>query len=318
LDDRGVEVLYQCLECSHCLIWCKPEIDIAELVEDRRRGLVSEGRYPKGLDKIVDAIREQHNPFGEPHNKRTTSIKSPDGSGTLVHYFTGCTAAYREQEIAVDTVSLLMKLDFSVSVSEDEWCCGSPLFRTGFTDTALEQARHNAETLNSIEAELIVVTCPGCYRVLTQDYPKYDIKISKPIKHISELLQENISKLSKNSSPRLVTYHDPCHLGRHMGIYDAPRAVINAVTGNSLVEMERHGDNGMCCGNGAGLRTLFPDAASKIGAERTIQARRTGADTIVTACPFCKNMLKSQSGDEIQVVDLPELVLSSLQEAEKS
>ena len=312
LDDRAVEVLYQCLECSHCLTWCLPEIDIAELVEDRRRRLVSEGRYPAGLDKVVDAVKEHHNPFGEPHKERVTDIRPFDGSGTSVHYFMGCTAAYREREIARDTVSLLAKMNYSVSVSGDEWCCGSPLFRTGFTEVALEAARHNAEGLNSIDAELIVVTCPGCYRVLTQDYQKHDIKINKPIKHISELLQEHIRELSKSSSRRTVTYHDPCHLGRHMGVYEAPRVVINAVTENGLVEMERYGDNAMCCGNGAGLRTLFPEAAGKIGNERILQAKRTGADTIVTSCPFCKNMLKSQSDEDLQVIDLPEFVLECL------
>ena len=318
LDDRAIEVLYQCLECSHCLTWCLPEIDIAELVEDRRRRLVSEQHYPKSLDKMVDAVKTQHNPFDEYHSGRLADIQPMKGSGPSVHYFIGCTASFREREIAKDTVSLLTELDYSVSVSDEEWCCGSPLFRTGFTEAALEQARHNSEMLNSTDAEMIVVTCPGCYRVLTRDYQKHNITIEKPIKHISELLQEHVKALSKSSAHRTVTYHDPCHLGRHMGVYEAPRKVINAVTENGLIEMERIGDNAMCCGNGAGLRTLFPEAANKIGAERVQQATRTGAKTIVTACPFCKNMLNSQCGNDIQVLDLPELVLLCLNSEKKS
>ncbi|MHA1863079.1 MAG: (Fe-S)-binding protein, partial [Candidatus Thorarchaeota archaeon] len=106
-----------------------------------------------------------------------------------------------------------------------------------------------------------------------------------------------------------ITYHDPCHLGRHCDIYDEPRTVIEKVSGSPLVEMERTRDNATCCGNGAGLRTLFPDKAKKIGTERVKHATDTGAKVLVTSCPFCKNMLESQSGEDLTVYDLPELVL---------
>jgi heterodisulfide reductase subunit D len=315
IDERGVEVLFQCLECSHCLIWCKPEIDIATIVEEQRKALVAEGRRPEGLSEMALAIKNHHNPYSEPHQSRNTwlAVKKKKSNKSLF-YFIGCTTAYREQEIASCTVELLESLGYQVIIgneSSDEWCCGSPLFRTGDVDLGLEQARHNTQMLNEMDVEEILVTCPGCYRVLSKDYPAHGLVLNKPVRHISQLLDEVKDNLPINAFEETITYHDPCHLGRHSGVYDEPRNVINRISKSNLVEMERTRDNAMCCGNGAGLRTLYPEHAKRIGTERVQQAIQTGASVLVTSCPFCKNMLQSQSGDDMTVIDLPELVLQA-------
>jgi heterodisulfide reductase subunit D len=155
------------------------------------------------------------------------------------------------------------------------------------------------------------VTCPGCFRVLSHDYPEYGLILNKPVRHISQLLNEIKDILPAHDFKGTITYHDPCHLGRHSNIYDEPRNVINQISNSNIVEMERSRDNAMCCGNGAGLRTLFSEHAKKIGKERIQQAKQTGASILVTSCPFCKNMLESQSGDDLIVLDLPELVLQA-------
>ena len=311
LDDRAIEVLYQCLECSHCLTFCKPEIDIASLVEERRNNLVKEGRRPSGLNELAKAIERYHNPYSEPHESRNTWLQSQKADGKTLFYFTGCTSVYREKEIASKTVELLNSLNYDVKISQDEWCCGSPLFRTGDTELGLELARHNVAMLNEVSADEIIVTCPGCYRVLTQDYPSLGLELNKPVRHISQILADQLNELEEYPSDDRVTYHDPCHLGRHCNIYDEPRKVIERISGTSVLEMERTRENAMCCGNGAGLRTLFSDKAKKIGAKRVQQAKQTGANVLVTACPFCKNMLSSQSNSSITVMDLPEFVMLS-------
>ncbi|MFW9956815.1 MAG: (Fe-S)-binding protein [Candidatus Odinarchaeota archaeon] len=315
MDERGIEVLFQCLECSHCLTWCKPEIDIANIVEEQRKAIVAKGQRPKELDEIASAIKQHHNPYSEPHASRSNWLsirKKKDGKSLF--YFTGCTAAYREQEIASSTVELLESLGYRIRIgteSSDEWCCGSPLFRTGDVELGLEQGRHNVQMLNEMDVEEIVVTCPGCFRAFSQDYPAHGLVLNKPIRHISELLDEIKNELSAIDFEEKITYHDPCHLGRHSNIYDPPRNVIKQVSNSNLTEMERTRDNAMCCGNGAGLRTLFPDHAKKIGLERVQQAKRAGASILVTSCPFCKNILKSQAGTDLTVIDLPELVLQT-------
>lgn len=318
LDVRAIDVLYQCLECSHCLTWCLPEVDISQLVEDARIRLVREGRYPAKLDELQSSIIENHNPFNEPHEKRIKGVAIPQTKGVGVIYFTGCTAAYRERGIVDSTVDLLSSIGYSVSLSDDEWCCGSPLLRTGFEDSVIEQARHNVDTFNAINAEIIVVTCPGCYRVLTRDYPKHGLTLNKPVIHISELLAKHLESLPDSTIDSVVTYHDPCHLGRHCGVYEPPRDIIRRVVKNDLVEMTRNRDNAMCCGNGAGLRTLFPEYAELIGKERIRHAKNVKADYLVTACPFCKNMLSSQTDESIKVLDIPEFVLMSQKAREES
>ncbi|MHA2153615.1 MAG: (Fe-S)-binding protein, partial [Candidatus Thorarchaeota archaeon] len=156
LDDRGVEVLYQCLECSHCLTWCKPEIDVASLVELKRQDLVKKDRLPLGLRKLSDSIQKQHNPFDESHSKRNNWLKIGKSEGSPILYFVGCLASYREKEIAQDSVTALEMLGHQIIVTQDEYCCASPLFRIGDVKSGIEQAQHNIEILNAIDAEAIV------------------------------------------------------------------------------------------------------------------------------------------------------------------
>ncbi|MFW9792931.1 MAG: (Fe-S)-binding protein [Candidatus Thorarchaeota archaeon] len=311
LDDRGIEVLYQCLECSHCLTWCKPEIDVATIVELKRRDLVEQGRQPKKLRKLSLSVKKKFNPFDEPANKRNDWIKQKKSKGIPLLYFVGCLTSYREKEIAKDTVTSLELLGYQVTISKDEGCCGSPLFRTGDEEGGFEMANHNATMLNEMDVQEIVVSCPGCYRALTQDYPNRGVEIDKPVRHISEIFSNALEKLPTTSFDGNVTYHDPCHLGRHCSIYDQPRQVITHVIGKEIVEMERNKENATCCGNGAGLRTLFPDHARRIGSERIRHAKNVDAQYLVTSCPFCKNMLESQADRSITVMDLPQFVVQA-------
>ncbi|NHJ13882.1 MAG: (Fe-S)-binding protein [Candidatus Thorarchaeota archaeon] len=312
LDDRGIEILYQCLECSQCLTWCLPEIDVASIVENARKRIVQAKNAPEGLYEMANSIRSRHNPFNENHDNRTKWYKSAAAGKRRIAYFTGCTASYRESEIAKATVEVLQFLDYTVLVLDEEYCCGSPLFRTGFEDEGRETAQHNVDVFNALDVEEIVVTCPGCYRALTKDYARLGLEFNKPIRHISELLEQAAKDLPHGVLSEQVIYHDPCHLGRHLGVYEPPRKVICQLTGDNLVEFEKNRENAMCCGNGAGLRTLFSEKAKKIGSERIRQAKEIGANTLVTACPFCKNMLQSQTDKELEVLDLPELVTKAL------
>ncbi|MFX1483593.1 MAG: (Fe-S)-binding protein [Promethearchaeota archaeon] len=161
MDTRAIEVLYQCLECSHCLTWCKPEVDIAAFVEIKRRDLVRSDKQPTGILKLVNLVKKTHNPYGEDQANRNDWIATGRTNGTKIFYFTGCTAAYREKSIAQDTVTLLEQIGYSVEISPDEWCCGSPLFRTGNIDLGLEMAKHNVMSLNQSDADSILVTCPS-------------------------------------------------------------------------------------------------------------------------------------------------------------
>ncbi|MBD3406377.1 MAG: hypothetical protein GF411_09725 [Candidatus Lokiarchaeota archaeon] len=308
LDERAIDVLYQCLECSHCLTWCKPEIDIASIVETKRREIVRKSCEPKEIRVLSEWVLKNHNPFNEPHKNRLSKLNIEVTDNPDILYFVGCTSSYRESEIANSTISVLNNLGYDVAVLEDEWCCGSPLFRTGSNTNALTQAENNVEHLNEHKAKQIIVSCPGCFRALTKDYPEHGFELNKPIFHISQFLDMHRDQLPSFDISYPITYHDPCHLGRHCGVYEEPRKVIEHISGKALHEMERTRDNAMCCGNGAGLRLMYPEKAKKIGHERVKQAKQTDSDLLLSSCPFCKNMLKQQAGESIEVLDLVEFV----------
>lgn len=213
-------------------------------------------------------------------------------------YFRGCTAREKETSIADATEELLKLADVEYRVLEDEKCCGSVLIRTGFIDEAQKQIEKNTELLFG---ELILTSCAGCYKTLKQDYDDLDVI------HISQFLNTLIDekKLDFNKKDLKVTYHDSCHLGRHCNVFDEPRNVISNV--GNLIEMQNNRENSLCCGAGGGVKSAYPEIASQMADSRISQAIETGADLLVTPCPFCKLNLKDRGLD---VLDLTEFLIN--------
>lgn len=212
-------------------------------------------------------------------------------------YFRGCTAREKETSIQKATEKLLDLAGVNYHILEDEKCCGSVLLRTGFFKEAQRQIEKNTEVL---KGEKIITSCAGCYKTLKEDYDGLDVV------HISQLLDELIEegKLDFDEKEMNVTYHDSCHLARHMDVFDEPRNVIESVA--NIVEMENNRENSLCCGAGGGVKSAYPEIATQMAQERISQAKDTGCETLVTACPFCKLNL---SNDELEVLDLTEFLV---------
>ena len=212
-------------------------------------------------------------------------------------YFRGCTAREKQTDIQNATETLLKLADVDYHILDDEKCCGSVLMRTGFEDEAREQIQKNTEILKD---ELILTSCAGCYKTLKTDYEGLNVI------HISQLLDELISNGRLNFSKKdlNVTYHDSCHLARHCEVFDEPRNVIESVA--NLVEMENNRQDSLCCGAGGGVKSAYPEIASQMASSRITQAKQTGCDTLVTACPFCKLNLEN---DDMEVLDLCEFLV---------
>ena len=213
-------------------------------------------------------------------------------------YFRGCTAREKETSIADATEELLKLADVEYRVLEDEKCCGSVLIRTGFIDEAQKQIEKNTELLSG---ELILTSCAGCYKTLKQDYDDLDVI------HISQFLNTLVDekKLDFNKKDLKVTYHDSCHLGRHCNVFDEPRNVISNV--GNLIEMQNNRENSLCCGAGGGVKSAYLEIASQMADSRISQAIETGADLLVTPCPFCKLNLKDRG---LNVLDLTEFLIN--------
>ena len=212
-------------------------------------------------------------------------------------YFRGCTAREKETGISKATEELLELAGMDYHILDDEKCCGSVLLRTGFEEEAREQIEKNTEVLKD---ELILTSCAGCFKTLKEDYDGIDVI------HISQLLDELIrdGKLNFTKKDLDVTYHDSCHLGRQLEVFDEPRNVIKYVA--NLVEMENSREDSLCCGAGGGVKSAYPEIAGEMAKSRICQAKETGCEILVTPCPFCKLNLEN---DDLEVLDLTEFLV---------
>jgi heterodisulfide reductase subunit D len=320
-----VSRLFMCMLCGACQVNCQvPEIHhyAIDWLEAAREEAVKLGfgPMPKSL-RFGEWIAKEHNPYIEPNGERQKWLPAagqlPEKADVL--YFVGCTASYRQQNIAKATVEVLRNANVDFTIMKDEWCCGSPVQRTGQRKIAEEAARHNVESIAKTGATKIVTSCSGCYRTIKQDYPaRYNLDLDLEVVHSSiytlDLIKKGALKLENKISNK-VTYHDPCHLGRHMGIYEQPRELLTMIPGVQLVEMPRNRQWAWCCGSGAGVKADFPDLASFASTERLKEARSTGAEIVTSACPFCYRGLKDgieKEWKDLQVYDVIELVAKSM------
>lgn len=212
-------------------------------------------------------------------------------------YFRGCTAREKQTGIQDATEKLLKLARVDYHILDDEMCCGSVLLRTGFEDEAREQINKNTEIL---KGEKILTSCAGCFKTLKEDYEGLDVI------HISQLLDNLIKegRLNFTKKDLNVTYHDSCHLGRHLNVFDEPRDVIK--TAANLVEMENIREDSLCCGAGGGVKSAYPEIADEMAKIRIGQAMDTGCEILVTPCPFCKLNLEN---DDMEVLDLTEFLV---------
>ncbi|MHA1269907.1 MAG: (Fe-S)-binding protein [Candidatus Helarchaeota archaeon] len=317
--EKLLEIIYSCTTCGLCQANCSflKGLSPVDVIEAVRRKLVQDGIGPLPQHKkFAESIEKFHNPYNESHAKRTRGFKDAKiNSNAEIIYFIGCTSSYRTIEIAKATINVLNKLDIDYTIlSQDEWCCGSPLFRTGQTDAGVKVMEHNINTINEQfpNVKKILFSCAGCYRTFKKDYSELsNIPLKPKLEHISEFLLQLIKKgdLKLPKKDLLITYHDPCHLGRHLNIYDQPRDIINSF--GRLVEMPRNRINAWCCGSGGGVKSAFNDMAIFTATDRLDEALSTGANVLMSTCPFCKlnlSQANSKSDTKINVLDLIEYV----------
>lgn len=248
---------------------------------------------------------------------------NPDKKTDIV-YFAGCTASYVENDIGMATVRLLDKADVDFNyMGKTESCCGVPMLVAGKWDVFAENMKRNINAINNIGGNTIVASCPSCDMMWRQVYPqwakklgiKYDIKV----KHYAEVLAEKIKNKEftfppNNMEPVTVTWHDSCHMGRAMGIYDAPREVIKAIPNVTLVEMDYNKEEAHCCGS---VLTLIkePQVAAEVGKVRLDEAVEAGAQKVLSLCPCCEfqfRVTKNKKQIPLDIDDLAHFAASAI------
>ena len=319
---RLARAVYSCLLCRLDEENCSARIPNAEIYEKVRELLVSKNLGPLPQHQsLLASLKNYGNPWMQPSSAREKWLRGAGVAATSEHknylYFAGCTFALDAsiQHVPQATAKLLRMagIEFS-SLGKDELCCGSTALRIG--DRQLFDKLREDNLKAFAEYDRIVTSCAGCFKTISTDYST-DANHPK-IMHAVQLLDELISnkKLTPKRLNARITYHDPCHLGRHTGIYDAPRNILRSVPGIELVEMKNSRERSRCCGAGAGLKTANPKTASEIAKRRIEEACDTGAQILVTACPFCEQNLSeaaSMSERKITVRDISEILLEACQ-----
>ncbi len=316
-------IFYQCSVCLACTQQCQiPEIHhyAGEWLMAMREEAVKQGFGPMPeQSQYSEHVSNEYNPYMEKHKNRKNWLPShiKQSPNAKLAYFVGCTSSYREQDVAVATVEILNYLDVDFKILKDERCCGSPVYMTGQSDEAGKIAEANIQIFKDAGVEKIITSCAGCYKMFKETYPnKFGLDHGIEIIHLPEFLLDKLNKGElefKKEVDLKITYHDPCHIGRHMGIYEPPREVLKKIPGIELVEMPRNRHNAWCCGSGGGVRSAFKELSEYAGNERIEEAISTGADTLVSCCPFCLNHFKSiVKNKEIEVMDLSELVRKAI------
>ena len=325
LSKDMAEVIFQCPTCNACSEACAYDMDNVALYEALRAELVDAGCGLEAHIPMNQAMVELLNPYGRDNKLKSNwlekldfKIKDANTETAEVLYFVGCTSALTPdiEAVAINTAKVFNKLsiDFSV-LGEHEVCCGSVGLRTGDHKAFNSVAQKNYALFKKSGAKTIVTSCAGCYRTLKLDYADFLKDLEIDVLHTVEFLNKIINEKNiqlKNLGFN-VTYHDPCHTGRQVGLYEEPREILKKIA--NLTEMKAIKQSANCCGAGGGVKKGFPELALKIGKSRIHEAEETGAEIVVSICPFCyRNMADaiSETGSKLKMVDLMELVEQAL------
>jgi Fe-S oxidoreductase len=326
------------------------DMDVQEALYETRIKAVGEGHTNPALDKIIHSLRNQGTMVSGPKNTRGEwvsglDVKDINREKVDVIFHTGCLTSYNRDmwKSARATVQLLKKAEVNFGIAgNNEVCCGGRAYQLGYMDDFLNQAKHNMEMIKKSGARTLVTGCADCYNAFKVLYDKFDLKGNLQVLHITEylarLLKEGKLK-PKGKAAIKVTYHDPCRLGRlgepwihwkgkevrttrifnppkefmrgTYGIYEPPRDILRSIPGLKLVEMDRIKEYAWCCGAGGGVSVSNPDFSRWTARERIGEAESTGAEALVTACPWCiKNFDEAikEKGSKIAIYDIVEML----------
>jgi Fe-S oxidoreductase len=330
------EEVWACTTCKACDEICPVNIEILDKILDMRRYLsLMESDFPTELGNAYRAMENSGNPWGMSQGDRAAWTSKVDGvpivepGDAFAHeylYWVGCAGSFddKNQKVTIAMAKLLQRaeIDFAI-LGPSETCTGDPARRSGNEYIFQMLATATVEQLNTMGVKKIITQCPHCFNTLLNEYPQLGGHFE--VVHHSQLLEQLIESgrldLTDARLDERVVYHDSCYLGRHNDVYLSPRNVIGSLGGIEIVEAERNGTKGMCCGAGGARMWMEESVGTKVNDARAAELIATGASKVATACPFCYIMLddgvKGAGAEEtVQVADISMHLLAALEAAD--
>jgi Fe-S oxidoreductase len=318
---------WNCTTCSNCTERCPKGVKPMELIIGLRSASIERGRVTPTIRDTLESTFKHGNPWGRVREKRTEWAEGLDvpvageGESVPLLWFVGCTPAYdtRAQEIARALAALLKAAGEPYStLGNAESCCGNEIRRMGEEGLFELLVEGNREALGAREIGRVVTTSPHCMNTFANEYGEVPFEVVHYAQYLAPLLADGKLRL-EGRVEKTVTYHDPCFLGKHNGIYDEPREVLAAIPGVTFVEMDRSRESALCCEGGGGRMWVEAEEerGERLAEVRVKDAVELGADLLVTACPFClltfEDAIKTSGSEgKIEVIDLAELAAAAI------
>jgi Fe-S oxidoreductase len=324
LTDIENEEIWLCTTCGRCPQQCPRDVKQIESGVALRRVATEYGVFhksAKAIRTVNGGLVAEGNPFGESREKRGSWAEGldvkPFAEGMEVLYFPCCYSSYdpRMKKVARATATILNKASVNYGIlGSKENCCGESIRKTGDEELFKKLARENIKAFVDNGVTKIVVSSPHCYQAFKNDYAQF--RVNFEVVHISQYLYQlvNEGRLEfKKDFAKKVTYHDPCYLGRHNGIYDEPRGVLKKIPGLELNEMAEYRSDSLCCGGGGGRVWMETQKSERFSDLRIDQALDVNAEVLATSCPYCITMLEDSRttmnvGEKIEVKDITEII----------
>ncbi len=319
------EEIWRCTTCGKCPQQCPRDVKQIQSMVALRRFATGYGVFPEAVKPIRTVsgnLASDGNPFGEDRAKRAEWAEGlpvkPFTEDMEIMYFPGCYLSYdrRLKKVAQATAKILTKAGVSFGIlGAKEVCCGESIRKTGNEELFKRMAKENIKTWIEHGVKKILVSSPHCYETFKNEYPA-EFRVNFEIVHIAEylfqLINEGRLQISKEYAKK-ITYHDPCYLGRHNGIFDQPREVLKKIPGLELNEMAESRQDSLCCGGGGGRIWVETPKSERFSNLRLEQALEAGAEELVTACPYCisnfeDSRLVMNYDDAIQIKDITEII----------
>ena len=286
---------------------------------------VNDGKGPMPLHKkMIESIKTMGNPLEEPSAKRIdvypSSFKKQDHAETLL--FFGCITSYQDVNIIPSTLQIMERvgIDFT-ALGAEENCCGYIAHLIGAIEDFEKCKKKNIDSISKIEPKQLVTTCAGCFRTFKELYPEEvfnGVHVLHSVQYIEDLVKDGRIQF-KTLPTQKVAYHDPCDLGRHLGVFEQPRNILKRIPGVELIEFESNRYNAVCCGAGGGYKAVNLEKSLEVASKRVAAAASVGAKVIISACPSCKSNLQLAAAKgrkegkwKIRVIDITEFVAEAM------